>query len=311
MNEDQLNELKRPFQKGDMKFPLFEESSFAILFPHYREKYLTENLKRIEDKFDSMGIKIEINFSEGIMTVKTTDKTWDPVSIIKARDCIKLLSRSVPIEQAFKVFEEDIDSQIMIIGREIRNQERFIKRRQRLLGPNGATLKALELLTNCYILVQGHTVSIIGPLNGIHEAEKVINDCMNNIHPVYHIKTLMIKRELQKNPELAKENWDRYLPKFKKSVSHSKKPKIQKNKKKNNNILPDYPKDTELDRQIESGEYFLKKKTNQKRKNQKNKENKIEPDIKSFPNDIKIQKESEINNNQISTKELINKINKK
>lgn len=52
-------------------------------------------------------------------------------------------------------------------------------------------------------------MSAMGPYKGLKTVRKVVEDCINNVHPIYHIKTLMIKRELAKNPEMANENWDR------------------------------------------------------------------------------------------------------
>lgn len=208
------------------------------------------------------------------MTVKTTRKTYDPASILNARDLIKLLARSVPAPQAIKILEDEVACDVIKIRGMIRNKERFVKRRQRILGPNGSTLKALELLTGCYILVQGNTVSCMGPYKGLKEVRRVVEDCMANIHPIYHVKELMIKRELAKDPELANENWDRFLPHFKKrNLSRRRVPfKVTDKAKKVYTPFPPAQEKSKVDLQIESGEYFLGKQAKERQEREKREE---------------------------------------
>ncbi|KAM9246345.1 KRR1 small subunit processome component homolog isoform 2-T2 [Leptosomus discolor] len=226
------------FTREDNPKGLLEESSFATLFPKYREAYLKECWPLVQKALSEHYVNATLDLIEGSMTVTTTKKTFDPYAIIRARDLIKLLARSVPFEQAVRILQDDVACDIIKIGSLVRKRETFIKRRGRLLGPKGSTLKV----------------------------RKVVLDTMKNIHPIYNIKTLMIKRELAKDPELRSQSWERFLPKFKrKNLKKRKEPK-KKNTKKEYTPFPPPQPESQIDKELASGEYFLKERQKKRKR---------------------------------------------
>ncbi|KAJ9553850.1 hypothetical protein OSB04_017895 [Centaurea solstitialis] len=254
---------------------LLEVSSFSTLFPQYREKYLQEAWPIVKGALKEHGISCELDLVKGSMTVSTTRKTKDPYIIVKSRDLIKLLSRSVPAPQAIKILNDEMQCDIIKIGGLVRNKEKFVKRRQRLVGPNSSTLKALEILTGCYILVQGNSVASMGSFKGLKQVRRIVEECMlNKMHPLYNIKVLMMRRDLASNPELANENWDRFLPKFKKK--NVKQKKVKSKEKKEYTPFPPPQPPSKIDMQLDSGEYFLSDKKKSAKKWQERQEKQAE-----------------------------------
>lgn len=269
------------FKEGEGSGAFLEASSFATLFPQYIEKYLRQVWRQVTRELAAKHLACELNLLEGSMSVSTTPKTRDPFAVVSARDFIKLLARSVPVAQAAKVLSDDTQCDIIKIAGFVRNKERFVKRRDRLIGPNGSTLKAVELLTECYVLVQGSTVAAMGSYKGLKQVRRIVEDTMKNIHPVYNIKALMIKRELAKDPVLKNENWDRFLPKFKKkNPKKSKKSSQTRETKKPYTPFPPLPTPSKVDLQLESGEYFMKPEQRKARKVQEQTESRVKSSAK-------------------------------
>lgn len=112
----------------------------------------------------------------------------------------------------------------------------------------------------------------------------------------------MIKRELAKDPTLANESWDRFLPNFKKrTLSKRRTPfKVTDKSKKVYTPFPPAPEKSKVDLQIESGEYFLSKEAKERarkeevmEKQRQKREEKMQERAKSFvpPEELEAAKE--------------------
>jgi len=114
--------------------------------------------KNLEEKS-----KLKINIDSKIGEISIDDRDCEnPLDAITLENVILAIGRGFSPEHAMKLFREDMDFYIFDIRDYVGKKESHARRlRARIIGREGKSKRVLEDLTDSYISVYGHTVSII------------------------------------------------------------------------------------------------------------------------------------------------------
>jgi ribosomal RNA assembly protein len=154
--------------------------------------------KVIEEK---LSVILQVDSESGDVAINLTDKTDDPSLLFRAKDVITAIARGFSSEHAFRlIFDEDTMLDVIDLRSVFGKSESDIKRvKGRIIGMNGKTRKIIEELTDCNVAVYGHTVSIIGSVEGSQAAREAIQMLIGgSLHSVVYRALHRRRRELKK-----------------------------------------------------------------------------------------------------------------
>jgi ribosomal RNA assembly protein len=149
-------------------------------------KYLKIPMKRIgvlighdgetRKKIEQISkVKLEIDSKLGEILIDDS-KIEDPLLTIKIENIVLAIGRGFSPENAFLLLNDDYEFFIFDIRDYVGNKiNHIIRLKSRIIGKNGKTKKVLENLTNSFISVHGHTISIISSYDNIDILKKAID----------------------------------------------------------------------------------------------------------------------------------------
>jgi ribosomal RNA assembly protein len=127
----------------------------------------------IEKKFD---VNIDVEGSDGDVSITLNSTSADPVGLFRARDIILAIGRGFSPERAFKLFNEEAALGVIDLREIFGKSDSDISRvKGRIIGRNGKARRLIEELSGASICVYGHTVAIIGDPGQFAVAKEAID----------------------------------------------------------------------------------------------------------------------------------------
>jgi ribosomal RNA assembly protein len=123
-----------------------------------------------------LGVKIEVDSESGDVSISLSPDASDPSLLFRAKDVVSAVGRGFSPEKIRRLLDDE-EAMLMVIDLRdfVGRSESDIKRLSgRVIGQEGKTRRIIEELTNSYVSVYGHTISIIGSLEEAEIARQAI-----------------------------------------------------------------------------------------------------------------------------------------
>jgi len=164
-----------------------------------------ETKREIEE---NLNVRLEVNSGSGDVTINLNEDSNDPFQLFRARDIVLAIGRGFSPQRAFRLMRNEDDILTIIDLREIfgKNKSDIKRVKGRIIGKDGKTRRIIEESTETYISVYGHTVSIIGGVEGSRIAREAIDMLIRGSQHATVYRFLQRKRHELKKREL--ELWE-------------------------------------------------------------------------------------------------------
>lgn len=153
------------------------------------------------DLEDRLGIELLVDSKTGDVEVDDR-RSEDPLAQLKAGNIVRAIARGFAPDVALKLLSDEMYLTVLDIHDYVGKNKSHVRRvTARVVGTDGKTRRHIEELTEANLSVYGHTVAIIGPLEGHDVAREAVSMLLSGSEHASVYKFLEAKRRAARMAE--------------------------------------------------------------------------------------------------------------